>query len=242
MSGAGLVVVLVNEAQGAYLASLVTPAWLARCAAACWTQLLRDAMPVWGAEIVGVRVGDASSVQPGEMVFAIVDELPQAPDAIAYHDVGGGAVPVAFLALSTCSTLDDVSTAISHELLETLGDPACNRWDDDGQGHEYAHELCDAVESNSYPIDLGDGEPAILVSDFALESFFAPGAPAPYTYCEAQSLPRAYPSGPFGTASGGYQILRDSGSNETQVTNTPMRRPEARRHSSSRTYRRGARV
>src|SRR5580700_8648281 len=178
------------EAKTSPLVGQVTAAWLTRCAAACDTQLTGDVAPEWGEVIGGVRVGSGpTDVQPGEMVFSIVDSLPDAPGAIAFHDVAGGDVPVAFLALSTCSDLNDVSTAISHELCETVGDPACNLWADDTAGAEWALELCDAVESNSYAVDLEDGQPPIMVSDWLLPAFFAPGAVGPYSFMGTMPTP-----------------------------------------------------
>jgi len=184
------------------------------------------------------------------MVFALVDALPGEPGAIAYHDVNGVAVPVAFLALSTCDTLDDVSTAISHEMCETQGDVACNIWCDDESGAEWARELCDAVESNSYGVDLGDGQPPIMVSDFLLPAFFEPNATGPMSFLAAGGASPATvqgtPSMPFQTATGGYQIKRDSGGNETQVTAVTsegsrrgMLAKAGKHHWSSRAARRG---
>lgn len=214
----GLCCVIIQEAATSPLVAQVTPAWLARCASAVQTQLSRDVAPIYGGTY-GIRVGSGpTDVLPGEMVFSIVDSLPDAPGAVAYHDVNGTEVPVALLALSTCSTLDDVSTAISHEMCETAGDAQCDLWADDGNGSEWARELCDAVESNSYPVDMGDGGPPIAVSDFLLPAFFGTGAPAPYNYMASISPPQGNPpSAPFATAGGGYQIKRDSGANETQV-------------------------
>jgi hypothetical protein len=208
---AALSFVIINEGTSkSPLASQVTAAWLTRCAAACTVQLNRDVAPEWGGAY-RVRAGaSVTDIAAGEIVFALVDELAAAPGDVAYHDVDGKDAPVAFLALTTCSTLDDVSTAISHELCETAGDPACNLWVDDGKGSEWARELCDAVESTSYPVDLNDGQPPILVSDFLLQAFFGPFAPAPYSF-------RAAPVLPFQTAAGGYQIKRAAGLGETQV-------------------------
>src|SRR5271154_41008 len=169
----GFCAVLVNQATSSPLAPQVTPAWLVRLATACQLQLTRDVAPIYGGTY---DVGADVPIPPRGMVFAIVDALPSAPGAIAYHDVDGADVPVAFLALSTCNTLDDVSTAVSHEFCETAGDASCDLWADDGT-HEWARELCDAVESNSYPIDLGDGQPPIRISDFLLPGFFGVNDP-----------------------------------------------------------------
>lgn len=211
--------VLIMQATTSPLASQLTPAWLARCAQAATLQLSRDAAKYWGTAVDGCRVGSGpTDVQPGELAFTIVDEESDAPGAVAFHDVQGNAVPFAVLILSTCNTLDDASTAITHELLEANGDLDCNDWCDDGQGHEWARETCDAVESNSYPIDLADGQPPVAVSDFVLPSFFAQGGQAPFNFCATLSPATGdSPSTPFATASGGYQIERDSGGNEQQV-------------------------
>jgi hypothetical protein len=199
--------VLIQEAKSAPLASQVTPEWLQSVATAGTIQLNRDVSPSWGGEYM-VRVGTATDLAAGDIAFAILDDLP-VPNAIAYHDVDGSAIPVAFLGLNTCRTLDDVSTAISHELCETAGDAGCNLWADDGST-EWARELCDAVESSSYAIG------AVRVSDFVLPSFFVPNGRGPYSYTESVGGPRIV-SGPFHTAHGGYQIQRTDGGPTVQV-------------------------
>jgi hypothetical protein len=226
--------VLVMEATSASpLTPEVTPQWLDDCAGACMVQLNRDVAAEWGGAY-SVRRGTAQDVAPGEIVLSIVDSLPNDPNAIAYHDVNGQAVPVAFLGLQTCSTLADASTAISHELCETAVDPECNTWSDDGGGQEFAQEACDAVESFSY--DIG----GIRVSDFVLRAFFAPSSGGPYHYLG--STGSADLARPYATARGGYQITRASGGTVTQVQGEmrPMRKAHAV-HWSSRTFRRRAR-
>lgn len=203
--------VILNESSSAPLALVISPLWLAAVAEACTTQLAHDVTPAWGAgTLKTVTVGDPAAIPPGAFVFVLKDDLPEAPGAIAYHATDGSGVPVAFLALNTCQTLDDVSAAISHEVVETWGDPGANRWADGGDGFEYALELCDAVEGNLYEITTSSGI-NVTVSDFVLPAFFDPGSAWPWDFAEATS-------GPFRTASGGYQIRRTSGTTETQVT------------------------
>ena len=240
-------VVLIVEATTSPLVGQLTQTWLEAVASALTQQLNVDVSAYYGGTF-GVRVGGGPlDVQPGEVVFSIVDTLPQAPGAVAYHDVDGHEVPVAFLALSTCSTLDDVSTALSHELCEIAGDAACNEWVDAGNGQEFARELSDAVQANIYTVDT------IAVSDFLLPAFFAAGAPGPYCFTEAMGVGSNYPTAPFATTSGGYQIVRDAGGNEAQVTakaktnkgphvvGTLGKRAAKSKHWSSRTWRRGVR-
>lgn len=197
-------------------------------------QLNRDLATYWGGAYA-VRVGAGyTDVNPGEVVCSIMDSLPNAPGAVAYHDVAAQEVPVIFLARTQCNSIlsgsSSVSCALSHELCETAGDVFCNAWRDDGQGYEWAQELCDAVQESSYDID------GVTVSNFVLPAFFAPGAPGPYDML-----------GNVGTAlqttPGGYQIRRTSGGGEAQVTgDIHPGRLARKRHFASRTYRRGARV
>lgn len=230
--------VLIAEGQSAPLASQVTAQWLAAVAAACTVQLNRDVSPYWGGQY-SVRAGSGpTDLQPSEIAFGLLDALPDAPGAVAYHDVMGNAAPYALLALTQCKTLDDVSTGVSHEICETAGDPDVNEWCEAGDGFEYARELCDAVESGYYLID------GVRVSDFVLPAFFQTQAPGPYCYTQAiGSSPSVAPIAPFVTAAGGYQVRRSVGTGETDVWGAlrPLRAARAQ-HPASRVYRRGARV
>jgi hypothetical protein len=232
-----LLFVLVDESTvtDARYGGQLTTAVVGAMAAALTTQLNRDVAPAWGGSY-GVRVGKSGkALAKGEIACAIVDDLPDAPGAIAYHDVDGSEVPTIFLARRQCNSLlsgpDSVSSAMSHELCETVGDPFCNEWADDGQGHEYAKELCDAVQETGYVI--GD----VAVSNFLLPAFFAPGASGPYDFLGTAAV------APFHTAPGGYQIVRPAGGAATQVLGRLRdERLAKKRHPTSRTYRRGARL
>jgi hypothetical protein len=233
--------VLVDESTLATAGSMfggpLTPAILTSVAAALTIYMNRDLGTVWGGAY-RVRAGSGpTDVQPGEIVCAIQDALPTAPGAVAYHDVEGAEVPVIFLARSQCNSIstgpDSISGALSHELAETAGDPAVNKWVDDGQGHEWCHELCDAVQEWGYEVS------GIAVSDFVLPAFFAPGAIGPYSFCGLTAGGPQLGSA-LSTAPGGYQMQRVSGTGETQVTGEIGAHRMARKRSpTSRSYRRG---
>jgi hypothetical protein len=230
MVGWGFCCVLINSSKSAPLAAQIEHGWLVQVAEATEKQLNIHFAPYYGGSFK-VRAGtSAHDVQTGEIVFTIEDSYPEAPDAVAFHDVEGNDVPYAILALDTCQTLSDVSTAISHELLEVGGDPDCNKWADTGNGQEYAYEVCDPVQEASYDID------SVAVSDFVLPSYFAPSAVAPFSYLQTQA--KAGPQNAFAIESGGYAIVRDSGGGETQVTGTLGKRTSRSKHEQSRTYRR----
>jgi hypothetical protein len=189
---------------------------LADIAHACSVQLNRDYSTHWGGNFE-VRAGaGAGDIQPGEVVFAVLQTLPDAPGEIAYHDVDGNGVPTLFDGITLSDTLvgsgNSLSVAISHELLETAGDAGCNLWADGGDGNEYAHELCDAVESQTY------AEGGVYVSNFVIPAFFVPGSAGPYDHMSYALLSGATgPAKPLATAGGGYQIVRSAGAGEHQV-------------------------
>jgi hypothetical protein len=238
--------VLVDSSTAATDAAVggpITTAQMQAMAAAFAVQLNRDLAAEWGGNY-SVRAGTEADIAPGEIVCNIVDTLPDAPGDIAYHSDDGSSHPLVLLAKGTCNGIlsgsESVSAAMSHELCETAVDRACNVWADDGHGSEWAQEACDATESNSYTITTGAGL-AVTVSNFLLRSFFAPGAPAPWSYLG--SLGSEPIPGPFTCASGGYQMKRAAPGTETQVNGT-MRASRAAKakHWSSRVYVRGARV
>jgi hypothetical protein len=235
---AGFAFVLVDKSTSASpLKAQLTPEFLQKVADTCALQLNRDSSPYWAGAFSGRVAANAQDVKPDELEFDIVDALPDAPGAEAYHAATGADLPDAFLALSTCSTLDDVSTGISHELLEIQGDPGCNRWCDDFAGKEHAQELCDAVQANSYKI--GD----VAVSDFLLPAWFqGPAAQGPYSFCQATgqgSGTTNAPSAPAATTQGGYQLERTSATDEAQVTGELGPRAAKAKHWSSRAAKRG---
>jgi hypothetical protein len=207
--------VLIQKATQSPLASQLDSVLLGRIAVALEVQLNSHVSPEWGGNYT-VRVSDGKDLQAEEIPFFIVDNLPDAPGAIAYHDNNSIANAECYIALSMCNNIDDVTTGISHECCETAGDPDCNEWCADGNGNYFARELCDAVESTKYPIDLGDEGPQIMVSDFVLQSFFSIGGQAPYSYVAAHGLGSG-PSVPFGTAPGGYQVTFQFQGNTKQI-------------------------
>lgn len=226
----------VTDAQ--YGGQLTAPV-LAQMAAAHEIQLNRDVSLEYGGNY-RVRAGDSKEdIQPGEIVCVIVDALPNAPGAVAYHDTTGASVPVVFAARTQCSSLlegaHSLSCALSHELCETVGDEACNLWVDDGSGAEFARELCDATENDTYEIN------GVTVSNFVLKAFFAPGSVGPFTYLGTVGTDPI--SSPLVTGLGGYQIKRSGAGNEAQVFGE-LHEPRLakKRHFSSRTYRRGVRL
>lgn len=195
----------------------------------------RDVAAEWGGSY-NVRASKGTDLVAGEVACALLDNLPAAPGAVAYHDVDGKAVPVIYLARTACNSLlagpDSVMSALSHEIAETIGDEGCNLWADGPGGDSYAHELCDAVQEWGYPIVSGGV--SFTVSDFVLKAFFRMHAAGPLNYLAMRGTQTL--TTPFQTAAGGYQILRKVGTGEKQVFGSiAQHRAAKKQHWSSRT-------
>lgn len=199
--------------------------------------LNRDVAPAWGGAYRVRLASGPGDIVAGEVVARIVDVAPD-PGTVAWHAADGSAHPVVYVARSQCQTLitgpESVSGALGHEFAETVGDPFVNVWADDGDGVQWALELVDAVESDTYEVG------AVTVPNFLLRSFFGPGAPGPWSYLG--TLGKETAPGPFASAPGGYQVKRVGTTVQTQVNGKIRASRLARlRHWSSRAYKRGAR-
>lgn len=91
----------------------------------------------------------------GAIVSTLVADLPEAPGALAYHDVSPTGVPYQRTGVKTC-TDNGVSwqSAADHETKELTVDPFCTvTATDPATGWTYAFEIADPVESDSYQVD-----------------------------------------------------------------------------------------
>lgn len=149
---------------------------------ACNTQVRDHAAPAWGRDTVHVHFHagkDLASVQgevpAGAWVIILLDNPDQA-GALGWHwqddqDRIYGEIfvkPCLDAGSSALSGTYAVSSVLSHEVLETFGDPFCNGWSDSGHGYLLAQELCDPVEADGYQID------SVQVSNFVLPEWFDP--------------------------------------------------------------------
>jgi hypothetical protein len=217
--------VLIDETGGAATSS--GEAWtlekLEIAARLLEIYLNRDVASEWGGAD-RVRVGiSPTDINPGERVHTYMATLPKAPDDVAYHDKDGQGVPYSMQAIGLTRDLFGPLGALqatSHEMAEMLGDPGTNRYAKDGKGRQFAIELCDAVEMQSYSIhDETTGTDA-YVSNFLTQAFFDPGNSGPFDFLSTMAQNDQAPMAPFQTApgnGGNYQIVDDEGQNETTV-------------------------
>lgn len=223
--------VLIDETNGATTldGSALTPSILSQIASAVQLQLNRDGGTELEAGPFLVRVGAAADVQPDEVPFPIKATI-GAPGAIADHYVNANGIPACEDAITLSDTLtgpgNSLSVAISHECLETGGDPGANQWADRGDGSEVAKERCDSVETQTYDVGAAASPPSttgIHVSNFVTNRFFIPGSSGPLDFMSSRAIPGAVaPPAPMQAApgaGGNYQAVRRVDENGvTQVT------------------------
>ncbi len=150
----------------------------------------------------------------GYPVF-LVDDLPEAPGALAYHDNDPSLGPYSRVGVGT--VLDaggtwligafSVVNAALHEVLETLGDPIANRWAQASKNWNVAQELCDPVQDLVFTVHVSPAQGAKLVSvdvpDFVLPSWFNPFGEPPFDQMGLVAKPFDY--------SNGYVIVQQAG-------------------------------
>lgn len=211
----------MSRSRRLYIANqstLVTDSDAALMAAACNVQIRDHAAPAWRAQrvVVGFAAGrtlqEVQATAPrSDWVIVLLDDSDQA-GALGWHwqddsdhIYGEVFARPSLQAESTALTgTYAVSSVLSHEVLEMLGDPHCNGWADTSRGYLVAQELCDPVEADGYTVAVR-GNP-VRVSNFVLPEWFDPvaGAGEQYDYmgrCAA----------PFSMTRGGYWVQAPAG-------------------------------
>lgn len=190
---------------------LITDQDVERMTAAVGKQLAQDVAPVHG--MVPALEFVPHGGTPNGAPCYIIDQ-PDVDGALGYHDEGADGVP--YIKVFVAPTLENggtatsgpnsVSVTLSHEILELVGDGPANAWVDGPDGSDFARELCDAVEGDSYDID------GVSVSNFVFQAFFDPKAQAGSKFDQLGKL-----SAPFTMTAGGYQIHRTEPGSVEQV-------------------------
>lgn len=200
------IIVVVNKS------TLVTNAQAYNMTLLCEWQARFHAAPAWGLMPPSVTyLANENQAPPGSAVIGIFDNADQA-GALGWHTEGPGGIvygrvfaqPVLSHGGNVLTAPLSVASVLSHEVLETIGDPACNRWCDTGQNKAIALELCDPVESDVYNLTVGTVTGT--VSDFAMPAWFDPSAPGG-SHFDWLRLTNA----PFQVRSTGYVIVLQEG-------------------------------
>lgn len=184
--------------------TLVTNAQVQMMVRAVAYQLRYHCAPAWAMIPTPVVFSlSEATAPPGSWVIGILDNADQA-GVLGWHSEANGVVYGRVFAKPVFDNGGDaltkplsVASVLSHEVLETFVDPACNRYADRGDGVAIAVEVGDPVESDSYVIKVDTT--AVTVSNFVTEKWFDPQAKQGFDY-----LGRC--TAPFQLARGGYVI------------------------------------
>jgi hypothetical protein len=144
-------------------------------------QVHHHAAPALGLKPLTVDyIEDESEAKAGDWVLGVLDNADQ-EGVLGWHtsenDVIYGRVFVQPSLNSGSTALTGpyaVSSVLSHEALETLGDPHVNQWAEVAPGLMVAYELCDPVESFTYVYHDKHMGLDVALSDFVTPEWFDP--------------------------------------------------------------------
>ena len=155
-------------------------------------------LPVWGYPL---KLYNTDTAKPSDWQFIYFDDA-DAAGALGYHELTKNGQPVSKIFVKT--TLADnqlVSVTACHELFEMAIDPIANLWAEASDGTEYAYEMSDPVEEDTFLVD------GIQMSNFVHPSWFEPFKHPSGTKYDHLGLPKA----PFSMTKGGYVIIKKNG-------------------------------
>lgn len=177
-------------------------------------QLLPTFLDAWSLQsCVAQFCSGSPSLDNDNWTFVMLDET-GVDGALAYHteeinDIVDGFIGCKDILNAPGVTLyqDEntvtIASALSHEIFETLVDPQCNRWADDGQGTLWSLEVADPVQGNF--VIITEGKQEVGLSDFVLPAFFDPAnTTGPWNFNNDLT-------GPFQVDVGGYAVIQPSG-------------------------------
>lgn len=180
--------VLVNLTTSATPTNLTpTPAFLGGLCDALEEQTQGPFATAYGERTTTFRVASPPDDRAaGEIAVNFRDTIPEAPGALAYHQVTSGVPDIEIgcdLFASLAQGSEAMSVGVAHEVLETMGDAGANGYKTRADGVTAdAEEVCDFVESTFYPASNG-----MAVSNFVLPSFFVPGSAGPWDFLGVMS-------------------------------------------------------
>jgi hypothetical protein len=155
-------------------------------------------VPVWGYPL---KLYNTDSPQPSDWQFLYLDDADQA-GALGYHELTEGGQPISKVFVKTTIAAHElVSVTACHELFEMAIDPLANLWSQAGDGTDYAYEMSDAVEEDTFLVD------GLQMSNFVHPAWFEPFDHPAGTKFDQLGLLQS----PFSMTKGGYVISRVGG-------------------------------
>jgi hypothetical protein len=155
-------------------------------------------LPIWG---YPVTLYNTTQPQPSDWQFVYFDDADTA-GALGYHDITKNGQPVSKIFVKTTLEANEVvSVTACHELFEMVIDPVANLWAQADDGTEYAYEMSDPVEEDTFVVD------GIKMSNFVHPAWFEPFKHPKGTKFDHLGLLTK----PFSMTKGGYMITMKNG-------------------------------
>ncbi len=155
-------------------------------------------LPVWG---YPVKLYNTDAPTPSDWQFVYFDDADTA-GALGYHELTHKGQPISKVFVKTTLGVNElVSVTACHELFEMVIDPLANLWAEALDGSEYAYEMSDPVEQDTFLVD------GIEMSNFVHPSWFEPFKHPPGTKFDHLGLLKK----PFSMTKGGYVIVKRKG-------------------------------
>src|SRR6185295_15883357 len=155
-------------------------------------------LPVWG---YPVKLYNTTTPKASDWRFIYFDDADEA-GALGYHDLTDEGQPLTKVFVrTTVAAGEHVSVTASHELFEMVIDPIANLWAEAADGTEYAYEMSDPVEEDTFQVD------GLEMSNFVHPSWFEPFKHPPNTKFDHLGLLKK----PFSMTKGGYVIIKKKG-------------------------------
>jgi hypothetical protein len=155
-------------------------------------------LPVWG---YPVKLYNTTRPKRSDWQFVYLDDADRA-GALGYHKLTYHGQPISRIFVKTTREANElVSVTACHELFEMVIDPLANLWAEDRDGTEYAYEMSDPVEDDTFLVD------GIEMSNFVYPSWFEPFEHPDGTKFDHLGLLKK----PFSMTKGGYTIIKSKG-------------------------------
>jgi hypothetical protein len=159
----------------------------------------RHFLPVCG---FPVKLYNTKKPKKTDWQFLYLDDVADGADTDGYHDLTIHGQPVTMVFVKTVlENGEPVSLTASHELFEMVIDPIANMWAEASGWREFAYEMCDAVEEDTFLVD------GLQMSNFVYPSWFEPFKHPRGTKFDHLGLLRK----PFSMTKGGYVIVKRGG-------------------------------
>lgn len=159
-------------------------------------------VPVWGYPLT---LYNTTKAKPSDWQLVYFDDAEQA-GYLGYHELTEKGQPISKIFVdTTIKAGESVSVTACHELFEMAIDPLANLWAeaDEGTGKapEYAYEMCDPVEEDTFTVD------GVGMSNFVHPAWFEPFTHPKGTKYDHLGKLKA----PFSMTKGGYVIIKKDG-------------------------------